>query len=303
MNLHKDSETFAQYLEATADHMGFTDAGIVEKDYYVTYFLKKITERQPGVIFKGGTSLSKCHKIINRFSEDIDLNVDAEASKLTEGQRKGLKQDIIFIIEESGFSLENAEQIRSRRDFNRYVIDYKSSLNYGYLKQYLIVETSVFIKSFPTETMNAASFVYDFLLANNAENEIVKYGLEPFKVKVQAIERTFIDKVFALADYFMVGHIENNSRHIYDLYKLEPKITFNKQFAELVKEVRMLRKPHVTCLSAKDGIDMSALLKKIISEDVYKSDYNKTTNALLFDKLPYAEAITVLQRILYLFQI
>jgi predicted nucleotidyltransferase component of viral defense system len=75
--------------------------------------------KQPGVIFKGGTSLSKCHKLINRFSEDIDLSVETAAAKLTEGRRKHLKADIVSIIEESGFTLENADQIRSRRDFNR----------------------------------------------------------------------------------------------------------------------------------------------------------------------------------------
>ena len=27
------------------------------------------------VVFKGGTSLVKAHKIINRFSEDVDVNI------------------------------------------------------------------------------------------------------------------------------------------------------------------------------------------------------------------------------------
>ncbi|MFT8391080.1 MAG: nucleotidyl transferase AbiEii/AbiGii toxin family protein [Sporolactobacillus sp.] len=28
----------------------------------------------PRIVFKGGTSLSKCYHLIHRFSEDIDLN-------------------------------------------------------------------------------------------------------------------------------------------------------------------------------------------------------------------------------------
>lgn len=298
MNLHEDKEVFGEYLAATADYMGLRDMGIVEKDYFVTFFLQQITKKQPGIIFKGGTSLSKCHKIIKRFSEDIDLNVSTEAAKLAEGHRKHLKQDIVSIIEESGFSLENADQIRSRRDFNRYVIDYKSADIYGFLKQYLIVETSVFIKAFPTETMDAASLIFDFLLANNAENEIKRYGLSPFTVQVQSIKRTFIDKVFALADYFLDGHIENHSRHIYDLYKIYPQITFNNEFAEMVKEVREVRKPHITCLSAKDGADLPELLRKIVNNDIYKTDYNQITRILLFEDVPYTEAITVIEKIL-----
>ncbi len=283
---------------ATAAFMGLHDAGIVEKDYYVTYFLQKIAEKQPDIVFKGGTSLSKCYKLINRFSEDIDLNVDTESAKLTEGQRKRLKQDIVSVIDESGFCLENADQIRSRRDFNRYMINYQPETFHRYLKQYLIVETAVFIKSFPTETMNAASFIYDFLLANHAENEIVKYSLEPFKVKAQTIERTFIDKVFALADYYLDGHAATHSRHVYDLYKLYPQIVFDSVFKELTAEVRNARKPHVTCRSVQDGVDLPGLLQKIISEDFYKTDYLQITDTLLFENIPYAEAITVLHKIL-----
>ncbi|MCL1983330.1 MAG: nucleotidyl transferase AbiEii/AbiGii toxin family protein [Clostridiales bacterium] len=103
MNLHEDRGAFAQYVEATADFMGLSDACIVEKDYFVTLFLQNIVKKRPDMIFKGGTSLSKCHKIINRFSEDIDMNVHTEAAKLTEGQRKRLKRDVISVIEESGF--------------------------------------------------------------------------------------------------------------------------------------------------------------------------------------------------------
>ncbi len=49
---------------------------IVEKDYWVTLLLDYLfnySEFKDYFTFKGGTSLSKCFDIINRFSEDIDL--------------------------------------------------------------------------------------------------------------------------------------------------------------------------------------------------------------------------------------
>jgi hypothetical protein len=297
MNLHENKEMFAEYLVATADYLGLNDAGIVEKDYFVAYFLRKIIGKQTNIVFKGGTSLSKCYKLINRFSEDIDLSVNIEAAKLTEGQRKRLKKDIVSIIEESGFNLENPDQIRSRRDFNRYVVDFKSLDSYGYLKQFLIVETSVFIKSFPTELREATSLIYDFMLVNNLKDEIDKYGLEPFNVEVQLPIRTFVDKTFALADYYLNGKAENHSRHIYDLYKLYPKLTFDKSFIKLVKEVREVRKHHLACVSARDGVDLPNLLQKIIDEKTFEADYNKITATLLFEVVTYDEAITVLQKI------
>jgi len=49
----------------------------VEKDYWVTYALYDIVKNEVGkeTVFKGGTALSKCFGLIDRFSEDIDLIV------------------------------------------------------------------------------------------------------------------------------------------------------------------------------------------------------------------------------------
>lgn len=73
MFLHNDKELFKDIITETASSLGI-DPSIIEKDYYVTVFLKEIVNIQPDIVFKGGTSLSKCYKLINRFSEDIDLN-------------------------------------------------------------------------------------------------------------------------------------------------------------------------------------------------------------------------------------
>jgi predicted nucleotidyltransferase component of viral defense system len=64
MRLHADKELFEQVLTLTANSMKI-DAAIVEKDYFVTMLLQEIVRRQPTIIFKGGTSLSKCYKLIN----------------------------------------------------------------------------------------------------------------------------------------------------------------------------------------------------------------------------------------------
>jgi len=64
-------------FEQTANDMG-VPAIIIEKDFWVCWTLKhlfEITEIAPYLTFKGGTSLSKVYKLINRFSEDIDLSI------------------------------------------------------------------------------------------------------------------------------------------------------------------------------------------------------------------------------------
>ncbi len=52
---------------------------VVEKDYWVCFILDYLfhqSEWNKSFTFKGGTSLSKCFSLIDRFSEDIDLILD-----------------------------------------------------------------------------------------------------------------------------------------------------------------------------------------------------------------------------------
>ena len=62
----------------TAQKTGLNEA-IVEKDFWVCIMLDYLFHRsqwKDAFTFKGGTSLSKCYGLINRFSEDIDLILD-----------------------------------------------------------------------------------------------------------------------------------------------------------------------------------------------------------------------------------
>ena len=293
--LHNDRETFEQVILKVANETGI-EPSIIEKDYYVTLFLKKIVELQPNIIFKGGTSLSKCYKVINRFSEDIDLNIDTQ-SKPTEGQRKKLKENIVSIIDEFGFTLDNADNVRSRRNYNRYIIDYPTVFSSNFLKEHLIIETAVYIKAYPCERLQATSIIYDYLKQNGYEDLIQKYGLEPFELNVQTASRTLIDKLYALGDYYLSDAVQEHSRHIYDIFKLSDIVSLDANLKQLVSEVFDERKPHEQCRSAKDGIDMNVLLQEIIDKDIYKKDYENITEKMLFEDVPYATAIKTLQKI------
>ena len=293
--LHNDKETFEQVILKVASETGI-EPSIVEKDYYVTLFLKRIVELQPNIIFKGGTSLSKCYKVIKRFSEDIDLNIDTQ-SKPTEGQRKKLKENIVSIIDGLGFTLDNADNVRSRRNYNRYIVDYPTVFSSNFLKEHLIIETAVYIKSYPCERLQATSIIYDYLKQNGYDDLIQKYDLEPFELNVQMASRTLIDKLYALGDYYLSDAVQEHSRHIYDICKLSDIVTLNANMKQLVREVFEERKPHEQCHSAKDGVDMNALLQEVIDKDIYKKDYEDITAKMLFEDVPYATAIKTLQKI------
>ncbi len=293
--LHNDRETFEQVILKVSEDTGI-DAGIVEKDYFVTLFLRRIVELQPNIIFKGGTSLSKCYKLINRFSEDIDLNIETDANP-TEGKRRKLKANIVAIVNEFDFSIDNPEKVKSNRKYNRYVINYPTVFTSSYLKEHLIVETSVYIKAYPCQKMQATSIIYDYLNENGYTDLIVKYRLEPFELNVQTAERTLIDKLYALGDYYLTDAVHEHSRHIYDIYKLSEIVTIDDNIRVLIKEVYEDRKPHDLCHSAKDGIDMNFLLQEIIDKAVYKKDYEDITSKMLFEEVSYDTAVNALQTI------
>lgn len=75
------SERRKLVCEQTAARIGLA-AHAIEKDFWVSWTLRELF-RLPGwgkhLTFKGGTSLSKCWKLIERFSEDIDIVIDRNA--------------------------------------------------------------------------------------------------------------------------------------------------------------------------------------------------------------------------------
>ncbi len=149
MLLHKDRELFEEVINGTAADLKLPVA-VVEKDYYVTMILKMLSESNEDCVFKGGTSLSKAHHAIDRFSEDIDI---AFSSKLTQGQRKNLKNKVIAGISETlDLPISDWDQTRSRRDYNCYTFAY-NPLD-GFVPDSLIqgvkMEVSLGTISFPT---------------------------------------------------------------------------------------------------------------------------------------------------------
>lgn len=285
MMLHDDKDLFETVILGASDKYKIAPV-ILEKDYYVTFFLREIVKRQPNIIFKGGTSLSKCYHLINRFSEDIDLNIECE-TKPTEGQRRKLVADIKEIISEFNFTLCNRDDIRSRRDFNRFNVDVNSIFSSDYIKHDLIVETSFFIRSYPNVTMNVTSYIYEYLKSVDRKDLVKEYNLEPFEIKVQSVERTFVDKIFAICDYYLDEKIDEHSRHLYDLYKMSEIVKIDNSLKELFMKVKNERKKHKTCLSAQDGVNVKRCVEDIIGKDIYLNDYLNITIPLIFDSVTY----------------
>ena len=75
-------------FEETAARMNLADPVVAEKDFWVCWTLSRLYSipDMPRLLFKGGTSLSKCFGVIHRFSEDIDLGIERDDLGLTDAQ-------------------------------------------------------------------------------------------------------------------------------------------------------------------------------------------------------------------------
>ena len=295
MVLHEDKENFDIVIKSASRYFNVSSA-IIEKDYYVTLILCELAKEVPDLLFKGGTSLSKCYKIIDRFSEDIDITLDAR--NLSQTKRRKLKYTIIEICKKLDLNLLNENETRSRRDYNCYKIDYCASNCLIGLNPQLLVETVFMIKAFPSEVKQASSMIYDYLKVIGNDAAIKQYELQPFNIHVQTLERTFIDKVFAICDYMLENKIERHSRHIYDLSRLISVIKLDDSLKKLVYVVRNERKEKDKCFSAQDGVNVPNLLRQLIETNFYKKDYEECTQKLLFKPLSYEEAIKSIVKII-----
>jgi predicted nucleotidyltransferase component of viral defense system len=77
-------KNFPDLLRIIEDETGVL-AGLIEKDYWIMHVLYGLKKLDFQFELKGGTSLSKGYKIIDRFSEDIDIHIKPPAEQAVVG--------------------------------------------------------------------------------------------------------------------------------------------------------------------------------------------------------------------------
>lgn len=289
MYLHKENRELFRDAILLASQKLEVSEDIVEKDYYVTLILKKLSTIEYPVVFKGGTSLSKAFQVIDRFSEDIDITF---TEHLGEARRKKLKYNILKpIADELGLVIRNFDSVESDKNLNHYDFYYESVVGdrvINAIPPYVKLETSLMSYAFPTEERELGNYILDALGADEKEL-ISQYDLGTFPMRVQSLNRTLIDKVFAVCDYYLLGRAHRNARHLYDIYKLTEYVYMDDAFMDLVKEVRThrIKMGSEIAPAASLEVDILELVQKICDEDFYKEDYRDTTLKLISDSLEY----------------
>ena len=288
MYLHReDRELFKDMIRYVSGEANVRE-DIIEKDYYVTLILHELSKIEYPVVFKGGTSLSKAYGVIDRFSEDIDITF---TEHLGEARRKKLKYNILQPISEKlGLVIANWENIESDKDLNQYVFSYESVLDDvdNKIPSAVIIETSLMSYSFPTNVREISNYLYEHLKDVQYET-LVQYCLLPFEMRVQSLERTLIDKVFAVCDYYLLNRAKKNARHLYDIYKLQKFVHIDDEFLKLVKEVRKHRLSlgNEIAPASDFNIDIRQIALEICESDFYRQDYEETTVFMISEKIAY----------------
>ena len=292
MQLHNDIENFKSAIINTARKTNIRES-LIEKDYYILLILNKLNEVIPGLVFRGGTVLSKCYKIIDRFSEDIDLSLDV--SHFTKTNKINANKLIIKTCEELNLTISNYDFVKNRvhNKYNCYNIKYQTVLDEERREEPIKLELVFINKTYPCELKELDTLIVE----NNSENEI--YDSLHTTMLVQKLERTLIDKVFALCDYYIDGNTKRQSRHIYDIAHILPNVDIESDnFKALIAEIRAMRKNNKYGYSAQDGVNINELLKEIIKNDVYKEDYINISTPLFNKPYAYEEAIKSLKIII-----
>lgn len=285
MNWYREYQAeWKEIIETVARELGKSEQ-MVEKDTIQSMFLFELAKSELPFVFKGGTSLSKAYNLIDRYSEDIDLSMNRRP---TQSERVKSKELIIEIAENLGLVLSNPEEIKSRYDYNKYVFKYDSL--FSVIPSEIIIETSYYQSVYPVDKHVVGSFVGRFCLDRNI---ILPVPFEAAEVmmNVQSIERTFVDKVFAVCDYKIQNMQDRDSRHLYDICKLLQEVELNEELNKLIDMVRDDRMQSKNNPSAQLEYIIPDMLKEIIRSRFYEPDYKNVTQKLLYEDISYDYAI------------
>ena len=241
MHLFNNKRDFETVITKTSKWMSVANE-YIEKDYWLFLILKEIFKNDKrGYVFKGGTSLSKCHHLINRFSEDIDISYSSPFGEVNSGEIKRKFKGITNAIKTVGLEIANPDKLRWNRYFNQFQCPYNSFYSDTNIEKKVVIELAAQTPSFPSEEKEFSSFIGDYFESLGRHDLVEKYELAPFSLQVQTLERTLVDKTFAICDYYIDGKCDNHSRHLYDISKLLTKVNLDNNLANLFEEVRNYR--------------------------------------------------------------
>lgn len=284
----------------------------VEKDWWVSRCLEIIFQLDVAqhLVFKGGTSLSKAWKLIDRFSEDVDLAIDqdflmsptnmwSKKEKTTLRKSAGIYATENFFPEiEKAFKAQCYQNLvfeivktnESDKDPSVLKIFYPNLVNStgDYMEPCIQIELSCRSLREPFEARIIHSLIDEYF----PEKDFASKG---FKVPTVKPERTFLEKLFLLHEEFHrpeeKRRLNRLSRHIYDIYQLSKSGISEKSFHN--KGLYQTIVAHRYLFSKIGGVDYNTHNPKTLDpippkslKKVWEEDYSKMVESMIYEKNP-----------------
>jgi len=300
MRLHENKELFRDAIIATSQLKNIAEI-YVEKDYWVTLALHSIFSNEIGksCIFKGGTALSKCNHLIDRFSEDIDIVLLKQGTESSNQLKNKLKK-ITKIVG------EHIPEIAIEGITNKKGMIRKTAHNYpkifgglfGQIRDNLIVEATWLGSFEPFEKGKVSSLIYEMIIETNQQQIADEYGLNPFEVNVLSPKRTFCEKIMSLVRFSYTANpiedLNNKIRHLYDLNQMLKNKKIKKFFETEGFDKLLVIVANDDMLSFKSGNEwlqnhptQAMMFKESASVwEKLRTTYFSTFNKLVYGELP-----------------
>lgn len=305
MKLHQNIPLFRDAVRVTAQQMNIPPE-FVEKDYWVTYALFSIFNNEIGkdTVFKGGTALSKCYSMIERFSEDIDLVVlrrEGETDSKLKSKLKAVSTVVEAVLPEVPIEGVTRKMGMNRKTAHSYNKEFKG--DYGQVRDVIILESTWLGYYEPYTTKSIVSFVGQMMLDNKQSDIAKENGLLPFGLLALEPVRTICEKIMSLVRFSYgenpIDDLKKKIRHTYDLHQLLKQDEFLKFFQSTDFDEMLLKVANDDVASFRNNNQWlnyhpnEALIFRDLESiwNELKTIYNGDFKNLVYGELPKEEAI------------
>lgn len=294
-----------QLIEDAAAELGISKA-FVEKDWHVVQVLQIIssiqTEDLP-LTFTGGTSLSKAHKILKRFSEDIDFTVTPRKELNKSRLRKklsNLKHAIIDRVSATYPIKEGSLVALNDNKFFTFLIEYPTYYQgQEGMRPDIKVEVSCNNLNLPIVQKTVASLINE--VSKKAPEIPVITCTDPIENAADKLSAT----VWRVIDRNRTSAADDPTiiRHIHDLHMLSDKALMHPAFKTMC--IDTITRDDGRCKKIA-GWSMSqkfaATIEILKTDEEYIAEYQTFVNSMSYtpgvNSPTFVQAIETLQKVM-----
>ena len=274
----------------------------IEKDYYVTEALRIVATQWPTqVIFKGGTSLSKGWKLIERFSEDIDLFLNRQAFVPRLGANRvdrELEAIESAVGNHSGLTVEPTLGRRKRGVYRHSYFTYERQFSgIEAIANRIFLEMGTRSGTYPTQTVMLSSYVAEFMheIGESLDTE----DESTFSMLLLDFRRTFVEKLFTIHSKVVKSQEDGESigtyaRHYYDLFCLAKQsqvqeLLQSEEYSQLKEDCDRISREYFPDYNPPEAMKFSNSLALFPTGEIrqtLKREYEQQCSSLCYGNYP-----------------